>query len=380
MSGGDGERQDEAVGAAALQAGHPEVAVVLPTYNERDNLEEVIRRVGVALHGVAWEVVVVDDDSPDETWKLAHEIAERDARVRCIRRIGRRGLAGACIEGMLSATAPVVAVMDADLQHDETLLPRMLERLKAGDADLVVASRFLEGSATDGLTAQRRAASGIANGLARIALGARLSDPMSGFFMLPRARVEAIAHRLSPQGFKILLDIIVSSRPRLRIAELPFVFRERIAGESKLDSVVMFEFLGLVLSKLVGGVVGVRFVLFGLVGMSGVVVHLATLRAMLAFDLPFDAGQTIATVTAMTTNFFLNNQLTYRDRRLGGWKALRGLLSFYLVCSVGVVANVGVAGVVHGYDQVWWVAGIAGAVVGAVWNYVASAAVTWRVR
>ena len=380
MSGGDGERQDEAVGAAALQAGHPEVAVVLPTYNERDNLEEVIRRVGVALHGVAWEVVVVDDDSPDETWKLAHEIAERDARVRCIRRIGRRGLAGACIEGMLSATAPVVAVMDADLQHDETLLPRMLERLKAGDADLVVASRFLEGSATDGLTAQRRAASGIANGLARIALGARLSDPMSGFFMLPRARVEAIAHRLSPQGFKILLDIIVSSRPRLRIAELPFVFRERIAGESKLDSVVMFEFLGLVLSKLVGGVVGVRFVLFGLVGMSGVVVHLATLRTMLAFDLPFDAGQTIATVTAMTTNFFLNNQLTYRDRRLGGWKALRGLLSFYLVCSVGVVANVGVAGVVHGYDQVWWVAGIAGAVVGAVWNYVASAAVTWRVR
>ena len=263
MSGGDGERQDEAVGAAALQAGHPEVAVVLPTYNERDNLEEVIRRVGVALHGVAWEVVVVDDDSPDETWKLAHEIAERDARVRCIRRIGRRGLAGACIEGMLSATAPVVAVMDADLQHDETLLPRMLARLKAGDADLVVASRFLEGSATDGLTAQRRAASGIANGLARIALGARLSDPMSGFFMLPRARVEAIAHRLSPQGFKILLDIIVSSRPRLRIAELPFVFRERIAGESKLDSVVMFEFLGLVLSKLVGGVVGVRFVLFG---------------------------------------------------------------------------------------------------------------------
>jgi len=380
VSGGDGERQDEAVGAAALQAGHPEVAVVLPTYNERDNLEEVIRRVGVALHGVAWEVVVVDDDSPDETWKLAHEIAERDARVRCIRRIGRRGLAGACIEGMLSATAPVVAVMDADLQHDETLLPRMLERLKAGDADLVVASRFLEGSATDGLTAQRRAASGIANGLARIALGARLSDPMSGFFMLPRARVEAIAHRLSPQGFKILLDIIVSSRPRLRIAELPFVFRERIAGESKLDSVVMFEFLGLVLSKLVGGVVGVRFVLFGLVGMSGVVVHLATLRTMLAFDLPFDAGQTIATVTAMTTNFFLNNQLTYRDRRLGGWKALRGLLSFYLVCSVGVVANVGVAGVVHGYDQVWWVAGIAGAVVGAVWNYVASAAVTWRVR
>lgn len=379
MSGDDGERQDEAVGAA-LQVGHPEVAVVLPTYNERDNLEEVIRRVGVALAGVAWEVVVVDDDSPDETWKLAHEIAERDPRVRCIRRIGRRGLAGACIEGMLSATAPVVAVMDADLQHDETLLPRMLARLKAGEADIVVASRFLEGSATDGLTAQRRAASGIANGLARIALGAKLSDPMSGFFMLPRARVEAIAHRLSPQGFKILLDIIVSSRPRHRIAELPFVFRERVAGESKLDSVVAFEFLGLVLSKLVGGFVGVRFVLFGIVGMSGVVVHLATLRSMLALDLSFDAAQTVATVTAMTTNFFLNNQLTYRDRRLGGWKALRGLLSFYLVCSVGVVANVGVAGVVHGYDQVWWVAGIAGAVVGAVWNYVASAAVTWRVR
>ena len=372
----DGAAKGE--GRAGAQA--PVVTVVLPTFNERDNLAEAIARIDGALAGVAWEVIVVDDDSPDGTAHLALEIGARDPRVRCIHRVGRRGLAGACIEGMLSASAPIVAVMDADLQHDERLLPRMLAEIDAGRADVAVGSRLLAESSVGDFALHRRAVSWLANGLARALLGARLTDPMSGFFMLRRDRVEALASRLSPQGFKILLDILASSRPRLKVVELPFVFRERVAGESKLDSAVMLEFLALIVAQLLGGFVGVRFVLFAFVGLSGVVVHLATLQSLIAAGLGFDLSQAVATLVAMTTNFFLNNQVTYRDRRLTGLAALKGLFSFYLVCALGAVANVGVASVVYGYDHVSWVAGIAGIIVGSIWNYVASAAVTWRVR
>lgn len=375
---GGGARGPQADGVAGMHA--PAVTVILPTFNERDNLEEAIRRVEAALGGVAWEVIVVDDDSPDGTAHLALEIGARDPRVRCIHRIGRRGLAGACIEGMLSAAAPVVAVMDADLQHDETLLPRMLQAVASGTADVAVGSRFVAGASIGAFAAHRRMASGVANGLARLLLGARLTDPMSGFFMLRRERIEALAPKLSPQGFKILLDILASSRPRLKIVELPYVFGARVAGESKLDSAVMVEFLALIVAKLLGGYVGVRFVLFAFVGLTGVVVHLATLQTLMLAGLGFDAAQASATLVAMTTNFVLNNQITYRDRRLTGVAALRGLVSFYLVCSLGAVANVGVASVVYGYDHVSWIAGIAGIIIGSIWNYVASAVVTWRVR
>jgi dolichol-phosphate mannosyltransferase len=358
----------------------PEVTVVLPTYNERDNIAEAIDRVGRVLEGVDWEVIVVDDDSPDGTAALAKEIADANPRVRCIRRVGRRGLAGACIEGMLASAAPIVAVMDADLQHDEALLPAMLDAVRSGEADIAVGSRFADGAATHGLSAQRRTVSTLANALARLLLRVKLTDPMSGFFMLRREAVEAVADDLSTQGFKILLDIVVSMERRPRIVEFGYVFRERGSGESKLDALVVFEFVGLIVSKLFGGLVSVRFVLFALVGLSGVVVHLGCLRALLATGLGIGAAQAGATFVAMTTNFFLNNHLTYRDRRLKGWRAVRGLASFYAVCGIGVLANVGVAEWVYGMNEVWWVAGVAGALVGAVWNYGASAVVTWRVR
>ncbi|WP_367193522.1 glycosyltransferase [Amorphus sp. 3PC139-8] len=360
----------------------PDVTVVLPTYNERDNIPVAIDRVAKALHGLHWEIVVVDDNSPDGTADLVETIAARDGRVRCIRRIGRRGLSGACVEGMMAAAAPIVAVMDSDLQHDETLLPKMFERVRTGDAEIVVGSRYVEGGdAGGGLSRVRHAGSMVANGLARVLLGVKLTDPMSGFFMLERSMVERLEPKLSHQGFKILLDLVASAPRSTKVVELPYTFRERTAGESKLDELVTIEFLALIVSKLLFNAVSVRFILFMAVGASGVVVHLATLRTGIALPgITFEVAQTAATVVAMTWNFFLNNWLTYRDRRLHGLAMIRGLLSFYLVCSVGVVANVGVASVVHGADQVWWVAGTAGAVVGAVWNYAASAALTWRVR
>lgn len=369
--------------AAPVPAGSmavPELTVVLPTYNERANVPLIVAALHKALAGVAFEVVFVDDNSPDGTAAAAREIAATDPRVRVIRRIGRRGLAGACIEGMLSSSAPYVAVMDADLQHDETLLPKMLAALKTGDVDLAVASRKAEGGAIgEGLSKVRAAGSNLANALAQKLLKVTLTDPMSGFFMLRRPIVDELAQKLSAQGFKILLDIVASGEGRLRIVEFPFVFRERREGESKLDTLVTFDYLGLLVSKYFGDLVSVRFLMFSLVGASGVLVHLFALRgSMLGLGLDFNVAQTLATFVAMTTNFALNNQLTYRDRRLSGLAMLRGLLTFYAVCSVGVLANVGVANLIYENEPVWWLAGTAGAAMGAVWNYAASSVLTWR--
>ena len=361
----------------------PELSVIVPTFNEAQNISLLVSRLAMALQDVRWEVIFVDDDSPDGTARTARRLAAADPRVRCIRRVGRRGLAGACIEGILASSAFAVAVVDADLQHDETLLPRMLASLEQG-TDLVIGTRFAAGgTASDGLTGIRALASRLANGAARALLGVRLSDPMSGFFMLRRELFEAAAARLSGQGFKVLLDFVATSGSTLKIAELPYRFRPRLHGESKLDSLVAVEYLGLLLAKLSGDRLSIRFVLFALVGASGLVVHLAALRTLLdmshiGFDWGFDWAQMLAAYVAMTWNFALNNQLTYRDRRLGGWRALKGLVSFYAVCSMGAIANIGVASWIYGNEPIWWLAGTAGALMGAVFNYAASSIFTWR--
>ena len=359
----------------------PALSVVVPTFNERDNVTTLYQRLGAALAGKAWEVIFVDDNSPDGTWDVVRGLARQDSRVRCIRRIGRRGLSGACIEGILASSAPCAAVIDADLQHDETQLPKMLALLEAKEADLVVGSRYIEGGSADSFDRQRAGASQFATEVARRVLRVKIADPMSGFFMIRRDRFEQLAPQLSTQGFKILLDIVATARGGLRVTEIPYSFGSRLHGESKLDSMVALDFLGLVLAKLTHDVVSLRFLLFAMVGSLGLFVHFAALYVALeAFDLPFPNAQGAAALCAMTSNFILNNFLTYRDQRLKGLAILRGLLLFYLVCSVGLLANVGVAWSVFDQEPIWWLAGAAGALMGVVWNYAMSGLFVWRKR
>ena len=359
----------------------PQLSVVVPTFNERDNVTTLFRRLETTLAGIAWEVIFVDDNSPDGTSDVVRSLARQDSRVRCIRRIGRRGLSGACIEGILASSAPCAAVIDADLQHDETQLPKMLSLLQAGEADLVVGSRYIEGGSADSFNRQRAGASALATEVAKRVLRVKIADPMSGFFMIRRDRFEQLAPQLSTQGFKILLDIVATARGNLRVREIPFTFGSRLHGESKLDSMVALDFLGLVLAKLTHDVVSLRFLLFAMVGSIGLFVHFATLfTALEAFDLPFPEAQASAALCAMTSNFILNNFLTYRDQRLKGFAILRGLLLFYLVCSVGLLANVGVAFSVYDQEPIWWLAGAAGALMGVVWNYAMSGLFVWRKR
>ena len=364
-----------------VQAEALELSVIVPTFKERDNVALLVERIEAALTGVAWEVVFVDDDSPDGTAALAKEIAVRNPRVRCIRRVTRRGLAGACIEGILSSAARFVAVMDADMQHDEKLLPRMLEILNTGEKDLVVGSRYSAGGSAKAFSKGRGTISRMATTLARRLTGVTLSDPMSGFFMMRRTSFDPLAGSLSTQGFKILLDIVITSRGALRIAEEPYVFGARAHGESKLDAQVGLDFLGLLLAKLTGGAVTPRFLSFLLVGASGIVVHLGILRFALVFlGQGFAVAQTIATLVAMTSNFVLNNALTYRDKRLSGFAMAKGLIVFYAVSTVGALANISIASWLYANDSVWWIAGVAGALMSAVWNYALSNLFVWRLK
>jgi dolichol-phosphate mannosyltransferase len=359
----------------------PELSVVVPTYNERANIPILVERLTHVLAGCAWEVLFVDDNSPDGTAAVARALGETDGRVRCMRRIGRRGLAGACLEGMLASQARYLAVMDADLQHDEKLLAAMLERLRGGNCDVVVASRYLGGGSAAGLSKQRASASRFANMLVRRLLGIDLTDPMSGHFMIRRDAFEPRAPAISSQGFKILLDILATKPGSLRVVELPSTFHERRHGESKLDSKVALDFAALLTAKLTNDAVSVRFLLFCLVGTSGLVVHLIALSlATQLAAIAFGPAQTLATVCAITWNFVLNNVFTYRDQRLSGWRFLTGLVRFQVICAIGAVSNVGIATWIYDYDSRWWLAGLAGAMIGTVWNFVVSAAFVWRQR
>lgn len=374
------------------QLGPIRLGIVLPTYNERGNLRSMVARLDAALVGIAWEVVVVDDNSPDGTADEARAVAREDRRVRVLQRIGRRGLSSAAIEGMCATSAPVVAVMDADHQHDPALLPGMLAAIESGDHDLAYASRFAEGASTEEWGRPDRVkASGLANKLARKVTGVTLSDPMSGYFMLRTETLRKDAHRLSGVGFKILLDILATIEEPLRIKEVPMNFAARAEGESKLDQTVVFEFLVGLYDKWLGRFIPTRFALFGTVGALGVAVQLGALWVLLHLvfgerfvyghwsnEATFNVANTLAAVIAMTFNFVLNNELTYSDKRLRGFAPLlRGWAKFAVTCSLGLLTNVGSAAALKamGFHDV--AAVLIGIVLGSVWNFALSSKFVW---
>jgi dolichol-phosphate mannosyltransferase len=369
-----------------------QLAVILPTYRERANIAPMVARLDAALQGVAWEAIFVDDNSPDGTADEVRRIALEDPRVRVIERIGRRGLASAAIEGMCATAAPVVAVMDADQQHDPELLPKMLAAVEGGQYDLAYASRFAEGASTEEWGRPDRVkASGLANRIANKVTGVELSDPMSGYFMLRAETLRADAHRLSGVGFKILLDILATVDRPLKVKEFPLNFVARVEGESKLDQTVVFEFLVGLYDKWLGRIIPTRFALFGTVGAMGVAVQLGALWVLLKLvagerfvygnwseSATFNTANTLAAIIAMTFNFVLNNELTYSDKRLRGFgPLLKGWAQFGLTCSLGLLTNVGSAAVLKtiGFHSV--IAVIVGIVLGSVWNFALSSRFVW---
>ena len=357
-----------------------EVAIIIPILDEHDNVRPMLAALSKALEGISWEVVFVDDGSCDGSINLLLDIAVANPAVRLVQRIGRRGLSTAVIEGMMATAAPIVGVIDGDLQHDETILPALIAAVRERRADVAVGSRYIEGGGTQGWSEGRVRASRLATWLGARIIPTPTSDPMSGFFVTRREIVARIHARLSGIGFKILIDILASSPEPLKVVDIPYVFRGRVAGESKMGSAVAIEYLVMLVDKTIGRFVSTRLFLFLCVGGFGLFVHLAALRLALAGGTSFMVGQTIAVAIAITFNFTLNNLVTYREQSLRSWRFLSGLLSFAGVSAVGAIANVGVGTYVFGVQPSWWLAGIAGAGVGAIWNYAVSSYIVWRKR
>jgi dolichol-phosphate mannosyltransferase len=366
---------------AARVKSNPSLSVVVPTYRESANVPVLFERVKAALEGVPWEMIVVDDDSPDGTSEVAFALAVSDTRMRCLRRVNRSGLAGAVVEGWMASSADLVAVIDGDLQHDETILPKMYWALAAGPANLAIGTRVAD-EQKGGLSPARQKLSDLGAWFFRRLAGAPVTDPMSGFFMIRREIVARLAPRLSPDGFKILVDVILFAGRQLKIVEVPYRFRKRMAGQSKLTPLVGLEFLGLVAHHASGGLLPIRFVLFALIGAFGLVVHILALSAFRHWAGPadFNSAQIVATLVAMASNFILNNEITYRTYRYRGLNMVAGFAGFALGCSVGALANIDVATWLYQWNRTWWVAGLAGAVLSVVWNYAVSTNLVWRPR
>lgn len=370
-------QQQSANKGQSKDSAFPILSLVIPTYNEKANLRPLCEAVASSLDDIPYEMIFVDDDSPDGTWKEASLLAGQGFPVRCLRRVGRRGLSSAVIEGVLSARAEFVGIMDADMQHDEKLLPEMLNIMREGGTDLVIASRYVEGGGLGEWDRTRQRMSSFATMCSRLAGGEKTTDPMSGFFMTRRDIIDAHVHELSLQGYKILLDLLASVKKPLKIREIPFVFRERHAGESKLDLMILAEYVFLLIDKFTNGLVPPRFVLFSIIGGLGLGVHLGVLKFLQTSESAFLPAQAVATLTAMSFNFILNNSITYRSNRLRGYDLLTGYLTFCAACSLGALANLSVAHFAILNIDSWAFAGAAGAIMSAVFNFSISTNFVW---
>jgi len=355
------------------------LTVVVPTFRERENIPLVVGRLEELLGRFRWEVVFVDDDSDDGSREVLLSLSRKNPRVRHLRRIGRRGLSSACLEGMGSSSADVFAVMDADLQHDETILPAMVAAFEEDSGlDLAVGTRYSAGGGTGDWSEGRKFVSRVATRLEKSVLRTPLTDPMSGFFAIRREVFEETAGRMTGKGFKILLDIVLSSRRKLKVREFPYEFRPRLHGESKLDIVVGLEYLYLLADKTLGRLLPVSFILYVSTGLLGMMLHLSVLGLLYrAAGMVFVNAQILATAAAMTSNFLVNNAVTFRSRRLRGRLLLPGLLAYVAVCALGALVNVQTAEYLYINNIPWWFAGACGALIGAVWNYAVSTQIVW---
>ena len=361
------------------------LSIIVPTYNESKNVLPLVKSIQSVMKSKDYEIIFVDDNSPDKTYKIIQELSHQFNMIRCIRRIGRRGLSSAVIEGCLSSSSEFLLVMDADLQHDEKEIPKMLSLMSTDNLDLVIGSRFLITTKTSGLTKSRNLLSGFANFLAKKVSRVNLSDPMSGFFIIKRNTFEDIVSNLSGLGFKILLDIFSASKNKLRYKEIHFKFKSRRFGSSKLDSLVIWEYFMLLWESRFGKIISSRFLSFCLIGGSGVFVHLFCLYIFKESMISFFYSQILATMIAMTGNFFLNNILTYRDRRKVGVQMFKALFIFYVTCGLGATANVGIANFfyqtnLNEINGLWYISGLLGALVGTIWNFLMSSLVTWKIK
>lgn len=353
-----------------------QLSLVIPTYNEVDNIDPLVRRLRQVLAGICWEVIFVDDDSPDGTLAAIQALAVDDGRIRYLHRQGRRGLNSACKAGVLVARGVHIAIMDADLQHDERVLPAMLQQARRHP--LVVASRYMAAGGVSDWSWRRRFVSRCATLLSRVFIRHSLSDPMSGFFLMQRDFALRYIDQIDSDGFKILLELVAKAPADIRLAEVPFVFRSRQAGVSKLDGRVALQLLEFLFKHRFGARFPFELCVYGVVGCLGVGVHLGVLALLYAgLALDFRLAQAIAIAVAMVTNFHLNDSLTFAAKPRRHAHYARALASYCLLCSMGAGLSFVVSVVLFAHAAPWWLASFSGILAGFFWNYQAARIWVW---
>jgi len=353
-------------GGARLAGIPAEVCVVVPTYNERDNIPELIERTRAAMAGANWEMIIVDDDSPDGTAGEARALGQHDPRIRLMRRIGRRGPASACLEGLLASNAPLLAVMDGDLGHDPLLLRAMVAMLRNGRTDLIVASRGPADGSIGNRPDYRETARRLAIRAARTAGPVALSDPLSGYFAMRSEVIDRLAPRLAGVGGKLLLDILLAA-PDLRVRELPAVFGPRMRGESKFSARIVWDY-GLMLAEYRVGAVSGRFLSYLLIAAVALIVHAGAFWLFHdLYGLGPGGAQFIAGMALCVVTYGLQQWLSYR--RSGPWRWYLGLLPFLATRTIGLLAAVLVARWLVGSGLGVPISAFAGAVALVWWNY-----------
>lgn len=357
----------------------PKVSIVLPTFNEKENIPLIIPKIEKALHGFSFEIIVADDDSPDRTWELAEKIASEKEYVRVIRRFHNKGLSPAVMEGFAAAKGEYLIVMDADMQHDERILPDFIQQFEEG-ADFVIGSRKLAGGGVSDWSAVRRFISWGATFLAKIILPKNVSDPMSGYFGVSRKFFDEVGSEINPRGFKILLEFISHSAKR-KLAEIPYVFKSREYGESKLSGAVMIDYLIGLYDLRLGSYIPLRFVKYGLVGVSGILVNQFGLwlgKNLIQWQ--NEASLILGIELSIITNYFLNNYWTFKDVRINGiYMNIRGLIFFNIICIAGAFINYSAA--IFLSEKLLlsiYLSNLLGIALATFWNFFLNVNVTWK--
>jgi dolichol-phosphate mannosyltransferase len=378
----------------------PVVSVITPTYDEAENLPELVRRIHESLANVPHEIIVADDNSPDRTWAVAESLAADDETITVLRRFHDPGLSAAVLDGMSAARGSYLAVIDADLQHDPAALAPMLEMLRSGNADVAVGSRESEGGGYGEWSTQRRFVSWVATAIAKVFLRVPTDDPMSGYFMLTRDAYESTAVQINPMGFKILLEFIGRNRD-LRVGEVGYEFANRVHGRTKLNRSIIRSYLLAVAELRLGRQVDPVFLLYVMVGALGLVVNstLFTLFEALGFPLintgvnealdPIYSSFVASVAVTTLLLFVVNNEFTFWEQRYTGWKMLPALLLFGLMTLVGTLVHVavfswlqetGFALALLGADAARVLHNLIGATVALVVNWYLNTSFVWKRR
>ena len=359
------------------------ISIVIPTFNEAENIIPLIKNLTFLVNDFEYEIIVVDDDSPDGTSDEINKYMKLNKRIKLITRIGRSGLSSAIKEGLIFAQGKYLLVLDGDGQHHPSFILDMLKKIKKNKSDIVIASRFLHTSKLEGLSNKRSLGSKIANKLARKSLHrnySKLTDYLSGCFCLEKEMTKKYIRKIEINGFKFLYELLSLSNGELAVSEIPLIFKERRFGNSKLDVAIVWDFLISIIHNLTLRLLPRRAISFGMVGISGVFVQLFITSFLVEiFLIDFYNALPFAVILAATSNFLINNQVTFRSDRLKNIALLIGLLKFLMIASLPVIANVGITTAFYKYISAdKFIAQIAGIAIVYAWNYLASSSFVWK--